>query len=503
MARADGRDEGGQLVMALLEGHVDVGPGALAAALQADDVVVGDHREEARQHDGQDSGDQERQLDGHGHADMLSMTPSASALKTAMPDADEPEQEGRVVVPGGGDRPASVHGHRAPGSAGQHEVSSGDPRSAPWPRGARRCIGTPGWCASGSSSGLRVGWPMPKPGMAALPQASSGLAASVPGGACRRDIVGDGAFDVAAERRGIELLPDVRPGQRLADDGDGLARLQASLTIAATARRLVEQPPRTHASSPQPAPHRLGALATVRSASMAACALLLGHGLRVVGRRQRGRAGAPLQTDRLLAQVARRSVERRLELPACAIGDHADAARAVRRRKCTARSSSSRTRAVVVGRLDADPVPDARPRLEGRGEGVVDDLDDAADADLAGGEAVKADVATAETNRSRRYATQAPAEEHDAEDDAAGGEGDRSGYVVHRASDASRWRRRRHSARTYPLTATRRTSRLARAGRVAAEMLSFAPVPPSAVHDGRGVGLPDARRAPRSGVAQW
>ena len=30
----------GQLVVALLEGHVDVGPGALAAPLQGDDVVV-------------------------------------------------------------------------------------------------------------------------------------------------------------------------------------------------------------------------------------------------------------------------------------------------------------------------------------------------------------------------------------------------------------------------------------------------------------------------------
>ena len=90
---ADGRDEGRQLVVALLEGHVDVGPGPLAAALQADDVVVGDDREEADQHDAEDGGDQERQLDRHGHADMLSMTPSASALKTAIPTPTSPSRK--------------------------------------------------------------------------------------------------------------------------------------------------------------------------------------------------------------------------------------------------------------------------------------------------------------------------------------------------------------------------------------------------------------------------
>ena len=57
---AHGGHEVGQLVVALLERHVDVGPGTLAAPLEGDDVVVGDDDEEDDEHERKDQPDCQR-----------------------------------------------------------------------------------------------------------------------------------------------------------------------------------------------------------------------------------------------------------------------------------------------------------------------------------------------------------------------------------------------------------------------------------------------------------
>ena len=86
------------------------------------------------------------------------------------------------------------------------------------PRRRRR---GPGRAASGSSSGARVGRPIPKPGIAALPHASSGVAARIP--ACAglgevhrhlRVVEGQGRVVAVGGRRVVEVAEGERRARR-------------------------------------------------------------------------------------------------------------------------------------------------------------------------------------------------------------------------------------------------------------------------------------------------
>ena len=79
---------------------------------------------------------------------------------------------------------------------------------------------------------MDVGAPMPKPGMAALPQASSGLAASSAHLTCHGQVTGDIALHVVTWVPGQHHLLHLAPGPGLAQDRDRLTRLQAGLAVA-------------------------------------------------------------------------------------------------------------------------------------------------------------------------------------------------------------------------------------------------------------------------------
>ena len=81
---AHGGDQVGQLVVALLEHHVDVGPGPLTTSLQRDHVVVRDHHQEHQQDQRQRDTDPDRELQTHRYRVPVSMPPRAKAQSTVI-----------------------------------------------------------------------------------------------------------------------------------------------------------------------------------------------------------------------------------------------------------------------------------------------------------------------------------------------------------------------------------------------------------------------------------
>ena len=101
MAPRHRRHQVGQLVVALLQRHVHVGPGALAATLQRDHVVEGGDGQEADQHQREDGGDDEGELDGHGLQRTGGDDAEAQSRHDGHHGSREPHPEGDVVVPRG------------------------------------------------------------------------------------------------------------------------------------------------------------------------------------------------------------------------------------------------------------------------------------------------------------------------------------------------------------------------------------------------------------------
>ena len=98
----------------------------------------------------------------------------------------------------------------------------------------------------GSSSGATTGRPIPKPGIAALPQAAAGSSARVPVGTRRGEVRGDLRVVDREVRAGPEVgrerVGEIGEGQGPADDRDRVTRLDPALAIGPVAAPIPERP---------------------------------------------------------------------------------------------------------------------------------------------------------------------------------------------------------------------------------------------------------------------
>ncbi len=268
--------------------------------------------------------------------------------------------------------------------------------------------------AAGSSSGGRTGRPMPNPGIAALPQASSGSSARRPAArASARSAATSGSSASTPDPDacvGLGRVGEVRERHRPPDDGHRVARGESRLAIA---------PPSTRPSR-EPAKQGPAALIDVRPRCGPHRQQRGDRGLAVDLRRRDGAARPQREPGRLVAERSGPIVEADRGVPACAAREHPHVARLV--------DDAKPDRAlldhvvgvaeIVVAALDRRAVVDARRALQWRDQHHLRRLDPPAHAHLTGRQRRDPRRAGVADARRRPVAAHPADEQPEARDDA-------------------------------------------------------------------------------------
>ena len=175
-------------------GDLDVRPRLVDPALEGDDVVVG--RDDDEQHDRDDESDGEapRRATGRVHRDPRLPRSTAQRPSPSRSRAP-PRARPRTNCPAAGRRPGGgAPSETSSGTSSERGEDEGVRARSRRPR--RRARRAPDRAAAagsraGSSSGGRTGWPIPKPSIAALPQASAGRRREEAGRARLGEVGGD------------------------------------------------------------------------------------------------------------------------------------------------------------------------------------------------------------------------------------------------------------------------------------------------------------------------